>query len=125
LTSMTADLPLFAKPARGPGNFRAPHLAGSKSMQRALALLLTMPDGVTKADFIFKATVLSVNADVPALAHEKNGIDYTCKFERRTEAGASVWVYRLVDRAAAISRALDIVLDARMTAELKRAIYGA
>ena len=102
MTSMTADLPLFAKPARGPGNFRAPHLAGSKSMQRALALLLTMPDGVTKADFIFKATVLSVNADVPALAHEKNGIDYTCKFERRTEAGASVWVYRLVDRAAAV-----------------------
>src|SRR3990172_4914401 len=74
--------------------FHAPRLAYSKSMQRALALLLTVPNGCTKADLVFKAMSFA-NTDLPALAHEKNGIEYSCEFERRTGAGASVWVYRL------------------------------
>lgn len=120
MTSITADLPLFAKPApRRPG-FHPSRLAYSPGSQRMLALLLgTAPGGwFSTRGIIEGAHICAVNSYAANLRHVLNGIPVDCETTDR------VAYYRLRDRDAAISRALDIVPAARMGAELKKAIYG-
>ena len=83
-------------------------------------LLWKFLDGwVSTREIIEGAKICAVSAYASNLRHELNGIPVECETTDR------IAFYRLRDAFTAVSTALDLVPDARMTPELKRAIYGA